>query len=69
MTSQLDIEAVVSSCPILKRGLVWCRHCQRVRDVNAADCLQRGWPKCCGFTMTIDSPDEQAALAKQEDMP
>ncbi|KKK67951.1 hypothetical protein LCGC14_2948940, partial [marine sediment metagenome] len=25
---------------------------------------QRGWPKCCGYTMTIDSPDAQAALTE-----
>jgi len=32
---------------------------QRVDSVNA---LATGWPTCCGYTMTIDSPDERAAL-------
>ncbi|KKM17610.1 hypothetical protein LCGC14_1674130 [marine sediment metagenome] len=59
-----DYNAMAESSPAMARGLVWCRHCPRVQAVNAADCLQRGWPKCCGYTMTIDSPDAQAALAK-----
>jgi hypothetical protein len=25
--------------------------------------MRYGWPKCCGATMTIDSPEEQAFLA------
>ena len=58
------IKALVDSHQNLKRGLVWCRYCQRVQSVNAADRLQHGWPKCCGYTMTIDSPDEQITLAK-----
>ncbi len=54
--------------PSLKRGMVWCRHCKRgpVR-VNSADCLQTGWPKCCGYTMTIDSPEEQKAMETEGD--
>ena len=27
--------------------------------------LRHGWPKCCGYTMTIDSPEDQARLAKE----
>ncbi|HDZ39791.1 MAG TPA: hypothetical protein ENH62_16205 [Marinobacter sp.] len=62
-------ETLANSQPALKRGLVWCRHCQRVQAVSAANCLQHGWPKCCGYTMTIDSPDEQIALADKEPTP
>jgi hypothetical protein len=45
--------------PGLTRGQVWCRKCGATRKVDSADCLQNGWPKCCGETMTIDSPTEQ----------
>jgi hypothetical protein len=30
--------------------------------VDAGVCLATGWPKCCGVTMTIDSPEERAKL-------
>jgi hypothetical protein len=50
---------MAESHPSLRRGMVWCRTCQRSQKVDSADCLRNGWPKCCGYTMTIDSPDEQ----------
>jgi hypothetical protein len=25
--------------------------------------MRSGWPKCCGYTMTIDSPEEQKRLS------
>lgn len=48
--------------PSLSRGQVWCRTCGHTEKVDSADCLRTGWPKCCGYTMTIDSPAESAAL-------
>lgn len=48
----------------LERGMVWCRQCGNSQLVNSALALATGWPKCCGYTMTIDSPEEQARLAK-----
>lgn len=48
----------------LVRGRVWCRACQRSQAVDPAHCLQHGGP-CCDATMTIDSPDEQRALAQR----
>ncbi len=60
MTIASDLRAV----PQIARGQVWCRECggtRRVEGVNAT--MGGGWPKCCGYTMTIDRPDEQAALA------
>ena len=45
--------------PKLSRGLVWCRSCGRKQKVIAAACIAHGWPKCCGQTMTIDSPEER----------
>jgi len=45
--------------PKLKRGIVWCRTCGRSQQVDSAKCFRSGWPKCCGETMTIDSPEER----------
>lgn len=53
----------IGNIPQIKRGQVWCRECghtQKVNGVNAT--LGGGWPKHCGYTMTIDSPEEQAKL-------
>ena len=53
--------SVVERVPQLRRGKVWCTVCGRMERVDAGACLTRtGWPKCCGYTMTIDSPEEQA---------
>lgn len=56
------IANVVRDIPSLARGMVWCRACGRSQRVDSGVALRRGWPKCCGYTMTIDSPAEQAAL-------
>lgn len=56
--------SVVADVPQLRRGRVWCKTCQRTMKVNSATCMSNGWPKCCGHTMTIDSPDEQARHAR-----
>lgn len=51
--------------PAISRGQVWCTvcgHTQKVNGVNAT--LGGGWPKHCGYTMTIDSPEEREALKK-----
>ena len=34
--------------------LVTCRICGNQEEINPAYCLAHGWPKCCGYTMTID---------------
>lgn len=49
----------------IARGKVWCIACKRMRYVDGADALRHGWPKCCGATMTIDSPQWRAAHAKK----
>lgn len=51
---------LASSHPKLKRGRVWCRTCGNSQQVNPALALQHGWPMCCGYTMTIDSPQERS---------
>lgn len=61
--------ALATCHPSLTRGRVWCRTCGRTQRVDSGACLSRGWPKCCGFTMTIDSPEEQRALAPKETTP
>lgn len=54
-------EKIASVIPQLRRGIVWCRTCGRSQHVDSAQALAHGWPKCCGYTMTIDSPEERAA--------
>ncbi len=43
--------------PSLQRGQVWCRNCSSTQKVDSANAFQHGWPKCCGYTMTIDHPN------------
>ncbi len=67
MTNAALIAKLEAAHPSLSRGLVWCRHCKRAPiKVSSARCLTSGWPKCCGYTMTIDSPEEQKALKAVE---
>jgi hypothetical protein len=49
-------DEIVQSHPSLLRGKVWCSRCRQAREVDAAECLRNGWPKCCSVTMTIDPP-------------
>jgi hypothetical protein len=56
----IDYEAMSKTHDSLRRGMVWCRHCGHSQQVDAAFCLQHGWPKHCGYTMTIDHPDTWA---------
>jgi hypothetical protein len=53
-------QKMAEQVPQLSRGKVWCVSCGSSRDVDAAECLASGWPRCCGATMTIDSPEERA---------
>jgi hypothetical protein len=57
------IQQLLDASPRLNRGQVWCRTCGVTLRVDPAECLKRGWPKCCGQTMTIESPEEQEASA------
>lgn len=53
----------ISEIPQIKRGLVWCRTCGRCESVKGAEAtMGGGWPECCGYTMTIDSPEEREAM-------
>lgn len=55
-------KSLAESHPSLSRGVVWCVTCRRSQKVNSCECIASGWPKCCGQTMTIDSPAERARL-------
>lgn len=43
----------------LQKGIVYCHECGTKRKVDSAFCLANGWPKCCGKTMSLDSPSEK----------
>lgn len=58
-------EKIAREIPQLARGQVWCRQCGRTQRTDSAEAMRYGWPKCCGMTMTIDSPDEQKRLAQK----
>ena len=58
-------EKIAREIPQLARGQVWCRQCGSTQRTDSAEAMRSGWPKCCGMTMTIDSPDEQKRLAQK----
>lgn len=62
-------ERLANANPKLARGKVWCRHCGRMERVDAARALAKGWPKCCGYTMTVDAPWEQQVSPDQKEKP
>lgn len=49
-------ELVVNDIPALKRGQVWCKECGHTEKIDSVNCLRNGWPRHCGYTMTIDKP-------------
>lgn len=53
-------EGSLAEIPQVKRGKVWCHQCGRVENAGV-ECFRTGWPKCCGYTMSLDSPEERAA--------
>jgi hypothetical protein len=50
--------ADVAAIPQIKRGIVWCHSCGRTERCDASN-VRTGWPKCCGATMSLDSPEER----------
>ncbi len=58
------LHEIAKQIPQLARGRVWCSQCGKTQRVDSASAMRNGWPKCCGYTMTIDSPEEQKRLAK-----
>lgn len=57
----MDYNSIANLHPSLKRGRVWCKECGHTIKVDVVYCLKYGWPSHCGYTMTIDSPEEQEA--------
>lgn len=58
----MDLYDRLATCdPKIERGRVWCLKCGATKRVDPAECFRHGWPKCCGETMTIDSPKEREA--------
>jgi len=57
-------ERIANDVPQLRRGRVWCTVCGYTERVHSGNALRSGWPKHCGYTMTIDSPEERTRLAK-----
>lgn len=57
-------EQIAKDVPQISRGQVWCRECGFTQKVNGAECLRSGWPKCCGYTMTIDAPTKSKEESK-----
>ena len=55
------LAADLAEIPQIKRGKVWCHECGRVESAGV-ECFRAGWPKCCGYTMSIDSPEELERL-------
>jgi len=53
-----DHDKVLNELPGGKGRKVWCRTCHREQDMGTVNGLRDGWPKCCGYTMTIDPPEE-----------
>lgn len=60
-------EKMARSHPSLERGRVWCTECGASRRVDSAEAMRSGWPLCCGYTMTIDSPEERATRGETDD--
>lgn len=52
-------DKIINEVPQLKRGIVWCTECGKSQKVNSKYCFKNSWPTCCGYTMTLDSPEER----------
>ena len=49
-----------------KNTKVKCSKCGREEKVNFSHCLVRGWPKCCGYTMTLVATRANIEKATEE---
>jgi hypothetical protein len=61
MLGREKMYASIAEIPAIKRGMVWCTVCGHSRRL-VDDAVRIGWPLCCGYTMTIDSPEERGIL-------
>lgn len=51
--------ADLSEIPQIKRGTVWCHECGHTEQIDVGN-FRTGWPTCCGYTMSLDSPEERS---------
>lgn len=64
----MSIESGIAGIPQIARGQVWCTMCGRMMRLDGVRAtMGGGWPKCCGYTMTIDSPDERVGRKALEE--
>lgn len=52
--------------PSIARGWLFCHKCGRFDQHDSrtfAGFFASGWPRCCGETMSLDSPRERQRLA------
>lgn len=61
-------DKLANSHPDLIAGGVRCEKCGRTMKVDSAECLRSGWPKCCGYTMTLLPARAAIRAAKEEPM-
>lgn len=40
--------------PLMKKNELFCRHCGKKIKYDNRIAMKTGYPKCCGYTMTID---------------
>lgn len=46
-----------------------CRTCSVTREVNFGQCLEAGWPRCCGETMRLIKTTVSIALELKRIIP
>jgi len=63
------LQNAIQNSPQLKRGQIWCHSCGKTQKTNSYSNLICGWPKCCGYTMSLDSPEERKKYEKKEKEP
>ena len=55
----IDYQAIANSHPKLAAGMAYCHSCERSQHVNSGAAPKTGWPKCCGYTMSLDTPEDR----------
>lgn len=56
--------------PQLDGGKLHCTACGQIRECDRVEVLeftQRGWPKCCGETMTYSGPTNRQSQPSNSD--
>lgn len=48
-----EIHEKMARAANIKQARVRCEKCNRTQDVDGARSLALGWPRCCGYTMTL----------------